>query len=107
MLLYVSGQMSNMPEHNFPAFFEAERQLVAAGYEVLNPAQQGIIDGWEWKDYLKHDLQDVLKADGIATLRGWRKSRGARLEVHVGTQLGLTVQTVACWARMAELAVPA
>lgn len=100
-LLYISGGMSGLPEHNFPAFFAAADQLRAVGYGIVNPADTGIVDGWEWADYLRHDLKDVLRCDGVATLPGWRRSRGARLEVHVATQLGMPVYTVKYWVNAA------
>lgn len=102
-MIYISGQMSGPCRNTTSAFFEADEALKAAGYDTLNPAAHGIIDGWAWADYLRHDLHDVLKADGIATLRLWRKSPGARLEVHVGSKLGLTVQSVACWVQQAAV----
>jgi hypothetical protein len=93
--------MTGLPEFNFPAFNEAADLLRKVGYEVVNPAEKGIIDGWEWEDYLRYDLRQVLDVSGIATLPGWRRSRGARLEVHVATQLGMPVQTVKYWVNAA------
>lgn len=49
-MIYVSGPMTGYIGHNFPAFFEAEQQLRAAGYDVINPARKGIIDGWTWAE---------------------------------------------------------
>ena len=102
--LYISGGMSGLPDHNFPAFFAAEDLLTAAGYQVLNPARQGIIKGWEWEDYLRHDLHEVLRADGVATLPGWRLSKGARLEVYVAQALKMDVRAVSTWSKRAAVA---
>lgn len=89
---YISGPMSWYPGHNFAAFNAAEGQLRLKGYAVvLNPAARGVIDGWEWSDYLKSDLLMLVQADAVATLPGWQESRGACLEVHVAQSLGMPV----------------
>jgi len=103
--IYIAGPMTGYDQWNFPAFFEAERQLVKLGYEVINPAHN---DGpnlelalesagtserpnhsWAW--YMKRDLPHVLEVDAICVLPGWQKSKGASLEVHVATAIGLPI----------------
>lgn len=90
--------MTSYPAWNFPAFNEAARVLRAAGFEVENPAEKGIHDGWSWEDYLRYDLKKMLDCDGVATLDGWVASRGAWLEVSTARALGMSVRTVAEWA---------
>lgn len=88
---YVSGPMTGYDDYNFPAFNAAADELRAAGWEVLNPADKGVIDGWDWADYLRYDLEEIAsKATHIYTLPGWRESKGARLEMHVCEELGIT-----------------
>ena len=36
--IYISGPMTGMPEHNFPAFHAAADRLRKAGWSVVNPA---------------------------------------------------------------------
>lgn len=95
--------MSGHPDWNFPAFFEAERQLVALGYSVVNPAHN---DGptvelalqsagdpsspnHTWAYYMKRDLPHVLGVDALCVLPGWQSSKGASLEVQVAQAIGL------------------
>lgn len=101
--LYIAGPMTGIEDHNFPAFNEAADQLRAAGYEVENPADQGVVDGWEWADYLRHDLPLLLKCDGVALLSWWYRSRGAKLEHYVAVELGLPAYPLAWWVKRAEL----
>ncbi len=91
--VYVSGPMSGINGHNFPAFNAAAEQLRAAGYEVENPADKGVIEGWEWEDYLRYDLVKLLECDEVVALPGWEQSRGAQLEVHVAQSLRMPVRT--------------
>lgn len=90
--IYVSGGMTGLPEHNFPAFQAAAAELRAAGYDVEDPSDKGLVDGWSWSDYLRWDLGVLVKCEQVATLPGWTRSRGARLEVRVAKALGMPVR---------------
>lgn len=103
--IYVAGPMTGYPEWNFPAFFEAEKQLIKLGYEVLNPAHSdgttlelalesaGIPERpnhtWAW--YMRRDLPHVLDCDALCVLPGWQESKGASLEVHVANAIGIPI----------------
>ena len=102
-VLYIAGPMSGLPEFNYPAFHEAEERLLDVGYAVLNPAnidalhnpEPGQPQEWDW--YMRHALRQVLDADGIALLPGWEFSRGAKLERHIGRELGIPAWRVGVW----------
>lgn len=101
--IYIAGPMTGYKDWNFPAFFEAEEQLLKLGYEVINPAHN---DGptielalesagsperpnHTWAYYMKRDLPHVLEVDMLCVLPGWQKSKGASLEVAVSKAIGL------------------
>jgi hypothetical protein len=105
--------MSSRPAFNFPAFDEAAANLRARGYEVVSPAEldspehrkaalasedgnpsaYNSATGDTWGSLLARDVK--LIADGgieaIVCLRGWERSRGARLETFVGRLAGLPI----------------
>jgi len=94
--IYISGPMTGLPEHNFPAFFAAEERLRRAGFQPLNPARN--FDGdtdRERSEYIRADLELLLQCDGIAMLPGWEKSRGAKLEYMLAWELRLPVLDIA------------
>lgn len=96
--LYIAGPMTGLPELNFPAFYQAQRDLQDAGYTVLNPADRaGRVKDQPWEYYLRRGILDVCHADGIATLPGWEASRGAQLELHVAKQLSMPTTTIEGW----------
>ena len=100
MKIYIAGPMSGVEDWNFPAFFEAERQLLDLGYEVINPAHN---DGstyeealasanagkhsWDW--YMRRDLGHLIECDAVCLLPEWKNSKGASLEVSVAKSLDM------------------
>jgi hypothetical protein len=92
-VVYISGPMRGYPDHNYPAFHEAEELLCAYGYEVVNPARN--FDGrrgLEQETYLREDVKQMAeRCDSIYMLDGWRNSAGARLEYSIAKALGFQV----------------
>lgn len=100
--LYVSGPMSGWTDYNFPAFNEASAKLRDAEYAIENPADKGVLSGWEWEDYLRYDLAQLLQCDGVAVLPSWHLSKGACFEVDVATKLRMPVHPVETWIDIAK-----
>ena len=90
--IYLSGPMTGYKDFNHPHFNEIANDLRSYGYNILNPAEN---DGGDtsksWDYYLKMDIRQLTECDAIAVLKGWEKSKGAKLEVHVARTLGYDV----------------
>lgn len=97
MKLYIAGPMTGLPDFNYPAFIDAEDKLKAAGYEVENPARNQPEGTASWLAFMRMSLVQISKVDGIALLPGWNASKGATLEEHIGSALGLQVRYVHTW----------
>jgi len=107
VILYIAGPMTGLPEFNFPAFHKAEDRLCAVGFEVLNPARNDEPSPPTWENWMRLALAQVVRADGVALLRGWEKSKGAQLEVRVAQALGIETFSVDIWVRdLSHLASP-
>ena len=103
--VYISGPMTGIPDHNYPAFHAAAAQLRAAGYTVLSPAEitdhpSGftIDNGQPFTVEDRHaamrkDIEHVLAADVVVILPGWEHSRGSLLEVEVAIAIGTPIST--------------
>lgn len=105
--VYIAGPMTGLPDYNFPAFHEAAARIRAEGLRVVSPAELDEHDSvppgdrpWAW--YLARDLKALLDCNAVAVLDGWRESRGARLEVHVASALGLHVVSAKTLCRLEE-----
>jgi hypothetical protein len=81
MKIYISGPMTGLPGLNKPAFLAAEKALKVKGYEVLNPVRNALPDTAPWEDHMRADIIMLMRADGVALLDGWEKSRGAKKEM--------------------------
>jgi Domain of unknown function (DUF4406) len=111
--LYVCGPMSGIAQFNFPAFHEAAKTLRGQGIEIISPAEEdekhgiaqiainspdgrmdanGQIAGQTWGDMLARDVKIVADlVDGVAVLKNWERSKGAKLEVTVALLAGKNI----------------
>lgn len=102
--------MSGYPEYNAKAFREAAKFWTARGYDVVTPLDANSIawrrvhgrdfdpatDVCDWCDpvlgeMLAEDFAALCRADAVALLPGWQKSKGATSELVVAVNLGKAV----------------
>lgn len=98
---YLAGPMTGYPEYNFPAFRAAASRLRELGWGIRSPHELDEhenggkaptpADAKPWSYYLRRDLRLLLECQSVVVLAGWRESRGANLEVHVASSLGMPV----------------
>lgn len=95
--LYVAGPMTGLPEFNYPAFDAAAAALRQAGYQVVNPAEDGLPLDAPYEHHLRLAIARLMGCQAVATLPGWRHSKGAKLEVHNALEVGMRVAPVELW----------
>ena len=91
----MSGKITDVTRElekaNLQKFHDLEKELVARGFEVFNPAKLEQ-DGATWESYLARDLKWIYEHRPMLYLmEGWQDSRGARLEVEFAKLLGLSI----------------
>ena len=104
LTIYIAGPMRGYPEHNFPAFFEAEKKWCKMGSaikNIYNPAKMDTDEGFDpktltedrqhLKDCMRRDLNAILECDAVVMLPGWEKSEGAKVEHALAVYLGLLI----------------
>lgn len=91
MRTYLAGPMTGRPELNFPLFHAEAQRLRDCGHEVVNPAEINVNPAKGWTECMRADIAELVKCEAIAMLPGWQQSKGATLEHHIATQLGLVV----------------
>jgi hypothetical protein len=95
--------MRGYPRYNFDAFDRAAERLRSEGYEVVSPADHDRDigfnpdaghdvdvhpEGFDLRDAIMWDLEQVSRCDVIYMLNGWYSSRGANLEHDLAEFLG-------------------
>ena len=90
---YISGAISKRPNGNKEAFSIAQARIEEMGFIVHNPHEIGApLPPWSsWVDYMRVCIAALCTADSIFMLRGWRRSRGARVELYIAKKLKLEV----------------
>lgn len=92
MSLYLCGPITGLPDYNYPAFHAAAAELRAAGWSVVNPAENPEpCPNPTWDDWMRISLEQVRAASLLALLPGWERSKGARLEVKTARECGIPV----------------
>lgn len=89
--VYIAGPMTGLPEFNYEAFHRAAAILRASGYKVISPAEGSMAQHTKlpWSFFMIRALLKMAKADEVYFLRGWEKSKGARIEHRVSRWLGM------------------
>lgn len=79
---YISGPMTGYKDYNFPAFMEAEEQLVKWGFtDIINPARNFKGDTEkDYETYMRLDLANVARSSALFLLEGHDYSRGCARE---------------------------
>ena len=80
--------MTAFPDLDVPDNMAARSR--AAGHQVINPAELDLTSS-ECAACLRLDIIHLISCDGLATLPGWQRSKGTRLEVRIALVLGMTV----------------
>jgi len=108
---YISGPMSGIEEHNFPAFFEAENFLAHGVHEVWSPKTHELVGRIEFPElvnpaamdepgnvgshlhawYLRRDIKELLECATIVLIDGWENSKGALVELQVAAATGMLI----------------
>jgi hypothetical protein len=96
MTIYISGQISGLPEAEALNNFEkakSQLQIMHPDATIISPMHH--IDhehhDKSWESYMKQDIGELLKCNTIALLPNWSKSKGAKLEYLIATSLDFEV----------------
>ncbi len=89
---YVSGPISGKDlDERRKAFKAAQVMLEAAGYEVVNPMENGLPIEASTNQHMKRDIQLLTECDSIFMMDKWNHSQGCYTEFMVATAIGCEV----------------
>lgn len=91
--IYISGKITGVENYR-EKFIKAE-QYLRTNYpeaEIFNPGTFQFFGGTKtWSDYMRYDIERLVKCDTIYMLKNWRTSKGAKLEKRIAEELGFNV----------------
>ena len=89
--IYISGPVSGLDEADVRMSFRAaEWRLQGEGHEVVNPVRLCSSD-WSWGKCMRVCITALMGCDAVYMLKGWKRSKGARLEHFVALKLGMEI----------------
>lgn len=83
--------MTGYANFNYDKFEAITRYLYNSGYNVTSPHEVGQNEGWEYHHYIEECIARMV-TEGCnvwAGMKGWTKSRGARIEFGIAMEMGL------------------
>ena len=100
--IYIAGPMTGILDMNAPRFYEAERALSCAGWDVVNPARMDADAGIdtdnkteltpeEYMQAAKRDLLAIEECDAVYFLDEYETSPGAKWEWAFAKTRGLAM----------------
>ena len=88
--VYISGPITGKRNLNRAAFESAAGTVSGLGLAPINPHDLCEPE-WDWSKCMRADIAGLCECDAILMLKGWRHSKGARLEMYIASELGLRV----------------
>lgn len=89
MKVYLSGAITNNKQYK-RQFKKAERKVKKQGYKVFNPC--AIPNIFSYSEFMKIDIAALECCNKIYMLKGWEKSRGAKMELQRAKELNLIIE---------------
>lgn len=100
--LYLCGPMTGWENFNHPRFNQAAFELRLWGFQVFNPAENGVRLDAPWETHMRVDIVHLVQAEAVALLPAWDDSKGAKLEMHIARELGMRLQHYLDWIEEAR-----
>lgn len=89
--IYLSGPITGYDIEERKCYFGSiEKGFEKAGFEVVNPLKNGLLESAAYEEHIKKDIELLLTCDYIAMLPDSDKSKGAMLEQHIADVVGIT-----------------
>jgi hypothetical protein len=108
--VYICGPITDIEGGNFTAFNDAQIQLESLGYNVINPhiICKDFVDAWLLENpspdekskrklhrgCMRICLPEVLESNIVATLEGFQKSQGCKMEISTAREYPEDIEVI-------------
>ena len=86
MYVYISAPITNVENHNIPLFAATQEIIESYGHSCFNPTRACGFD-WSWEKSMKACIAEMMKADLVLFLPGWKLSAGCRIENYLAKNI--------------------
>lgn len=88
--IYISGPVTGRENNNLAAFYEAAAEVARQGGKPVIPHDY-VMPGEGWEAAMKVCVAVMMRCDGLYAMLDWGESRGARIEVALARDIGMTI----------------
>jgi len=90
--IYIAGRVSGIDyDEALSAFADAAKAVEQRGDYPVNPTLYCDKE-WDWQTCMRTVIPLLVTCDGVYMMKGWRQSKGAKLEHFIALKLGLTIE---------------
>lgn len=90
-VIYISGGITGIDDAE-ERFENAAKQLKLLGFDkVINPIIEQYIGVFTYDEWIEHGIWLLDKCDAIYMMKGWKESKGAKIEYIYACGKGLLV----------------
>lgn len=90
--IYIAGKVTGEPLAECTMKFgQAQKELEALGFEVVNPL--AVVGDFQspWESAMKKCIKALVDCDGMVILPCWQDSKGAKIERQLAWDLNITI----------------
>jgi hypothetical protein len=90
--VYIAGKVTGESYLKCIAkFYDVQQELQELNYIAVNPLE--VVNDWktEWKPAMKKCINALMECDAVLFLPDWKKSQGAKLEMHIAEAMQLNI----------------
>ena len=90
--IYIAGKVTGEPiSECIIKFGQAQKELEALGFEVVNPL--AVVGNFQssWESAMKKCIKALVDCDGMVILPDWEDSPGAKIERQLAWDLNITI----------------
>lgn len=94
MVIYLSGQMSGLPDYGVSEFAKYAQKYRDLGHRVISPSEMDVIppENGRYREFLARDAEAILRrAEAVYMLPNWVYSKGATAERILAETVGIPV----------------
>lgn len=89
---YIAGKIGDLkPEEYQERFAQAEKEVMALGFDPVSPLKLPHKHGRSWAEYMREDLTAMLQCDAVYALSNSGDSRGATIEIELAEKVGIGI----------------